>query len=120
MTAPIPLSEPVFKVLSARLWNDSTDGDTVLPMPVDVADGFMHFSTRGQLPETLRLHFAGQHDLVLLALDQGALGTGLTWEPSRGGELFPHLHAPCPISAVLWHAPLDTAPDGGFVMPPRF
>ncbi|HUV33111.1 MAG TPA: DUF952 domain-containing protein [Devosiaceae bacterium] len=120
-SATVSLSvEPIFKVITLERWRASTGNAHVPPMPVDIADGYLHFSTRDQLTETLRRHFAGRRDLVLLAVDPALLGTGLTWERSRGGDRFPHLYAPCPLDAVLWHAPLTPAPDGGFVMPEAF
>jgi uncharacterized protein (DUF952 family) len=111
-------SAPIFKVITNDLWEASARGDVVLPMPVDIKDGFMHFSGRDQLEETLRLHFKGQRDLVLLAIDPGKLGMGLTWERSKRRRVaFPHLYAPCPKAAVLWHASLDLASDGSFILP---
>ena len=41
----------------------------------------------------------------------------LRYEPSRGGDLFPHLYAPLPLSAVLWVKPLPLGADGGHVFP---
>ena len=87
-------------------------------MPIDAADGYMHFSTAAQLAETLRLHFAGQSDLVLLAIRSADLGANLVWEPSRGGALFPHLYGgPLPTSAIAWQAPLSVAADGSCTLP---
>ena len=87
-------------------------------MPIDAADGYMHFSTAAQLPETLRLHFAGQDKLVLLAIRTSDLGASLQWEPSRKGELFPHLYGgPLPMPAVAWEAPLSVAADGFCMLP---
>ena len=62
--------------------------------PIDLADGFIHFSTAGQVDETAARHFAGQAGLLLVAVDAAALGAALKYEPSRGGALFPHLYAP--------------------------
>ena len=86
-------------------------------MPIDAADGHMHFSTAAQLPETLRLHFAGQSDLVLLAVRTADLAQLLVWEPSRGGQLFPHLYADLPTTAIVWEAPLAVAADGTCTLP---
>lgn len=80
--------------------------------PVDLADGFIHFSTASQLVETAAKHFAGQTDLLLIAVDAGQLGPALTWEPSRGGDLFPHLYGPLDLSAVLRVEPLALGLDG--------
>jgi uncharacterized protein (DUF952 family) len=69
--------------------------------PVDVADGYIHFSSAAQLRETVKRHFQGQADLVLLSVDSATLGPDLRWEPSRGGDLFPHLYAALPVKSVI-------------------
>lgn len=68
---------------------------------IDLTDGFIHFSTAKQAAETAARHFSGQVDLLLIAVDGAALGDKLVYEPSRGGDLFPHLYAPLPLTAVL-------------------
>ncbi len=82
---------------------------------VDRADGFIHFSTAEQAPDTAAKWFAGRDDLTLAAVDADALGGELRWEPSRGGALFPHLYAALPMSAVVWSRPLPLGPDGRHV-----
>ena len=72
----------------------------------DVRDGFIHFSSAEQLEGTLAKHFAGQEDLVLLAVDTERLGERLQWEPSRGGAVFPHLYGPLDLDAVVWTEPM--------------
>ncbi len=74
--------------------------------PIDVADGYVHFSTADQVAETATRHFKGERDLVILALDADALAPALRWEPSRGGALFPHLYAPLRLADVLWRWPM--------------
>jgi uncharacterized protein (DUF952 family) len=86
-------------------------------MPIDVEDGFVHFSTAAQLPETLRLHFAGQASLVLLAVRSDALGKGLVWEPSRGGQMFPHVYGEIAPAVEAWRAPIAVAADGTCSLP---
>jgi uncharacterized protein (DUF952 family) len=78
----------------------------------DQADGFIHFSTATQIVESAARHRAGQEGLVLLAVDPAALGPTLRWEPSRGGQLFPHLHGDLAPSAVRWVHDLPLGPDG--------
>ena len=77
----------------------------------------MHFSTAGQLRETLRLHFAGAGALVLCAVPAAALGGALTWEPSRGGGLFPHLHGALDMAAIVAFYDIAVAVDGSCVLP---
>ncbi len=84
----------------------------------DRIDGFLHFSTRAQLPETLRRYYAGQTDLLLVAVGTAKLGANLKWEysPSRG-EDFPHLYAALPLDAVIWAKPIENGADGEFLLP---
>ncbi|MBF9031056.1 DUF952 domain-containing protein [Rhodobacterales bacterium HKCCE3408] len=96
----------IYKILRAGEWADlQTSGETD-GAPVDIADGFVHFSTADQVRETALRHFRGETDLVLLALDADALGPDLKWEPSRGGQMFPHLYGKLRLADVIWHAPL--------------
>ena len=62
-------------------------------------------------------YFAGEKDLVLVAVDGDRLGTALRYEPSRAGELFPHLHGTLDVSAVRWAKPLPLGPDGKHILP---
>lgn len=102
----------IYKVLRAAEWAELQAAGESLGAPVDLADGFIHFSTESQLAETLRRHFAGADGLILAALDTHSLGDALRWEPSRGGDLFPHLHGPLKLADILWHRPLPLGPDG--------
>ena len=80
-------------------------------------DGFIHFSTAPQLAGTAEKYFAGQSDLLIVAVAADALGSALKWERSRGGELFPHLYAALPVEAVRWTQPLADEVDGRRVLP---
>ncbi|NUH65858.1 DUF952 domain-containing protein [Sulfitobacter sp. S0837] len=96
----------IFKIFRADEWaalrkNGATDG-----APIDVADGYVHFSTAEQAEETAAKHFVGVDGLFLLAVDSDALGDALEWEPSRGGALFPHLYRQLTMDDVLWAQPL--------------
>ncbi|MGE5504236.1 MAG: DUF952 domain-containing protein [Actinomycetota bacterium] len=83
----------------------------------DAADGFIHFSTAVQVADSAARHRAGQDGLVLVAAAVAALGGALKWEPSRRGELFPHLYGPLPMAAVCWVSPLPLV-SGRHVFPP--
>jgi uncharacterized protein (DUF952 family) len=85
--------------------------------PVDLADGYIHMSTAAQLAETIARHFVGKDDLSIVAVDLSVLGDALRWEPSRGGDLFPHLHGELTLDAVLAYGPLDHEPDGSIRLP---
>lgn len=85
---------------------------------IDRQDGFIHFSSAEQAPETAAKHFAGERDLVLLRVDAARLGNRLKWEPSRGGALFPHLYGALEVAAVIRVDPLPLAADGHHKFPP--
>ena len=106
----------IFKIVPRTEWEHTADAYE--GSAHDRADGFLHFSTGPQLAETLRRYYAGQNDLMLVAVDTGKLGSALKWEhsPSRG-EDFPHLYAALPLSAVTWARPITRDTQGEFVLP---
>ena len=108
----------IYKICPAPLWRAAEEAGQFDGAPVDRADGFIHFSTAAQLMETAEKHFAGQDGLLLIAVDPAKLGAALKYEPSRGGELFPHLYAPLALTAVTWVKPLPLGSDGKHVFPP--
>ena len=101
----------IYKICTASEWHEAEHAGRYRGSAVDRKDGFIHFSTAEQAPETASRWFAGQRDLVLVAVDGDALGARLKWEPSRGGALFPHLYGDLELSAVLRvdPVPLDTS-----------
>ena len=102
----------VYKIVPRALWLEAEETGTFAGAPVDLADGFIHLSAANQVVETARRHFAGQGDLLLVAVEADALGEALQWEPSRGGALFPHLHASLAVAAARWVKPLPLGRDG--------
>ncbi|KCZ98758.1 hypothetical protein HPO_09388 [Hyphomonas polymorpha PS728] len=106
---------PVYKLLTEEEWRAAeAAGHTV--SAIDIADGYVHLSTRAQLPETAARHFSGKGRVKLLEFESAALAP-LRWEPSRGGDLFPHLYAPLEIAraqAAWW---LEPGPDGALLLP---
>jgi uncharacterized protein (DUF952 family) len=107
----------IYKICAEDLWSEAEAKGRFDGAPVDLADGFIHFSTADQVAETAARHFAGQDRLLLIAVDAGALGEALRYEPSRGGALFPHLYGPLPLSAVAWVKPLPLGAGGRHVFP---
>lgn len=101
----------IYKILRAEEWAVLEAQGESQGAPIDVADGYIHFSTAAQVAETAAKHFAGETGLKLLAYDSAAL-PALKWEPSRGGQLFPHLYAALRRDAALWVQDLPLGPDG--------
>jgi len=108
----------LYKICPAALWREAEREGIFRGSAHDMRDGFIHFSTAGQVAETAAKHFAGQDDLLLIAVEAAALGTALKWEPSRGGALFPHLYGELDFNAVLTVAPLPLAAGGRHAIPP--
>ena len=100
----------IYKLLRAAEWTELEAEGHTAGAPIDRADGYIHFSTAEQLPGTIEKHFAGERDLMLLAVEADELGDALAWEPSRGGELFPHLYRLLARDDVAWVRRLDAAP----------
>ncbi|MET3926760.1 DUF952 domain-containing protein [Devosia sp. 2618] len=110
--------ELIYKIATETAFAPSRHAPSFAGMPIDAKDGYIHFSTAEQLTETLRLHFAGQSDLVLLAVRSADLVDDLVWEPSRGGALFPHFYGgDLPTATIAWEAPLSVAADGSCTLP---
>lgn len=109
-----PAHEPamlIYKILREAEFQAFRQHGRSAGAPVDLADGYIHLSTAPQLPGTLARHFAGESGLRLLALDSDALPE-LRWEPSRGGDLFPHLYREMRASDVIFARPLPLGPEG--------
>jgi uncharacterized protein (DUF952 family) len=107
----------IYKICDAPLWRAAEQAGAFRGAPVDTADGYIHFSTAAQVRETAAKYFAGARDLVLVAVDGGALGPALRYEPARGGALFPHLYGTLSLSAVVWVKPLPLGADGVHIFP---
>jgi uncharacterized protein (DUF952 family) len=82
----------LYKIVDASAWDAAVRAGTFVGAEIDLKDGYIHFSTGAQAAETARRHFAGRDGLLLVAVEAQALGDALKWEPSRGGDLFPHLY----------------------------
>ena len=102
----------IYKIFRAGELADLTANGTTAGAPVDIADGFVHFSTAEQAGETAARHFAGETGLSLLAVDTDTLGEALKWEPSRGGALFPHLYRRLSLDEVVWDKSLPLGATG--------
>ncbi|BAF86385.1 protein of unknown function [Azorhizobium caulinodans ORS 571] len=107
----------IYKICPRTLWEAAEAAGRFEGAPVDLADGYIHFSAAEQVRETAAKHFAGKDDLLLVAVDSARLAPHLKWEPSRGGALFPHLYAPLPVTSALWVKPLPMGADGSHIFP---
>lgn len=90
----------IYKLLPGSEWRSAQDQGVFKGSGIDLADGYIHFSTGQQAQETARRYFAGQTDLILLTIEADELGSALKWEPSRGGDLFPHLYGDLALDRV--------------------
>jgi uncharacterized protein (DUF952 family) len=105
-----------YKVLTADQMR-ALEADAFEGAPIDLADGYIHLSTRDQLTETVDRHFAGQSDLWVAAIDLAALGDSVRWEESRGGALFPHIYGTMPLDVVIAYGELERDDDGTVKLP---
>jgi uncharacterized protein (DUF952 family) len=106
-----------YKICTRAEWSQALARGVFEGSPVDRTDGFIHLSAPDQVRATADKWFAGQADLVLVAIDLTALGETVVWEASRGGALFPHIYGPLPTSAARDVQGLAWSPDAGFAFP---
>jgi uncharacterized protein (DUF952 family) len=105
-----------YKVLTADEWL-SLEADAFQGAAIDKIDGYVHLSTASQLTETVDRHFIGQQNLITAAIDLATLGDAVRWEPSRHGQLFPHVYGPLVRKAVIAWCPLERLFDGTVRLP---
>jgi uncharacterized protein (DUF952 family) len=117
MVTPMRTPEFIYKVASREIYDASLAAGSFVGQPIDLKDGYIHFSSAPQLAETIRLYFAGLNDQVLFQVPCAPFGGALKWQASRGGDLFPHLFATLPMSAVSNMTPLDIPADGVVSLP---
>jgi len=110
------MSEPAYKICSGAAMQEATGRARFEGSADDVRDGFTHLSAR-QVAGTLIKYFAGQRDLVLLAVDSVRLGASLRWEPSRVGELCAHLYGPLNLDHRISVEALLLEEDGSHRLP---
>lgn len=110
-------SRRIYHLCRQTDWRQATARGVYEGSEQDRADGFLHFSTAEQVEDAAARHRAGETDLLMLVADVYALRDQLRWEPSQSGELFPHLYASLPLSAVLEVVPLSLGPDGTHEFP---
>ena len=102
----------IYKILPRSEWTAAQAAGRFEGSAVDHEDGFIHFSTAAQAKETARRYFVWLKDLVVLEVEGDDLGEALKWEPSRGGDLFPHLYAPLPFAAASAERRLSVDAEG--------
>ncbi|SRR6056297_248331 len=110
----------LYKVLPRDEWERAESDGVFQGSGIDHDDGFIHLSAADQVAQTVKLHFAGRTDLVLVAIDEGDLRDRLRWEPSRGGMLFPHVYGTIAMSAVRRADPLPLGENGVHRFPADF
>jgi uncharacterized protein (DUF952 family) len=105
-------SAHIFHLCPRTLWDAALARGTYYGRPADLADGFIHCSTAEQVQASAAKHAAGQADFLLLSIDPEILGASLRWEPSRKGELFPHIYGGMSVGAVVRADPLPLNDEG--------
>lgn len=99
----------VYKITTRDAWAEAERTGAFSGAEIDLKDGYIHLSTATQAAETARLHFRGHENLLVVGFDAEAFDDQLKWEPSRGGQLFPHVYGVLPTRAAIsaTPAPLD-------------
>jgi len=105
----------IYKIFRADEWAHLQAHGESAGAPIDVTDGYIHFSTAETVAATAAKYFAGVDDLMLIAVETDGLEP-LKWEPAREGVLFPHLYRNMIMDDVLWARPLPLV-DGTHAFP---
>ena len=100
----------IYKICDTAIWDEAVAGGRFRGAGIDLDDGYIHFSTASQVEETAQRHFRNRPDLVLIAIETE--GLDIMWEPSRGGDLFPHLYTDLPVASAVSVVPLICDDDG--------
>ena len=114
---PRAMSEIIYKIVRTAEWDSAREAGIFNGSPDDKRDGFIHLSRATQLRTTLAKHFAGEDGLLLVSLEVDGFGAELKWEPSRGGEYFPHLYGPLKLTLAHAVVPIHCDGDGRAVLP---
>lgn len=105
-------------------WDAARAAGSYRPASLD-HEGFIHCSTPAQAVGSANRFFRRRTDLVLLCIDPSRVAE-LRYEPPatisavpdpRAGELFPHIHGPLAIDAVVRMVAFPCDHDGGFALP---
>lgn len=110
----------IYKIATKQQWTEAEAGGVFEGAPIDLADGYIHFSTAEQARETAAKHFAGQNDLRLISVDEAKLGNGLKYEVSRNDQLFPHLYGKLSLEFVTNVVEMPIGRDGNHIFPSDF
>ena len=111
------MPEYIYKIATKTQWEDAVEKGIFEGAPIDLSDGYIHFSTASQARETAAKHFHGQTNLKLVKVPTNVLGDDLKWEVSRGGDLFPHLYANLKTADAISVLDLTEDETGGHIFP---
>lgn len=100
------MTQLIYKIVNAETWRDAEEAGVFRGAEIDLRDGYIHFSAAHQVRETLEKHFQGRADLLLVTVEVSVIEDGLRWEPSRGGDLFPHLYRELRVTEVCSVEPI--------------
>ena len=114
------MQNTIYKVVDKEAWTAARISGVFTGAPIDIEDGYTHFSTKEQVVETVEKHFAGQDNLLLLSVSTERMGDDLKWEKSRNDQLFPHLYRPLNIDDVIAENSLPLKEDGSHQFPEEF
>ncbi|WP_310620983.1 DUF952 domain-containing protein [Flexibacterium corallicola] len=108
----------IYKIANTELWSQAENDGKFVGAPIDLEDGYIHFSTKETVRETAAKYFSGAKDLLLIAVDTDRLNQEkLLWEPARNGALFPHLYEPLSLEHVLWVQKMPLGANGQHIFP---
>ena len=85
----------------------------------DIKDGYIHFSGQEQVNGTLKKHYSGEENLILLKVATLKLDH-LVWEQSSDGNFFPHLYSTLDFTNVDEEYEVNLDSEGNHKLPDNF
>ena len=110
----------IYKVCNNNEWKKALEVGCYKGSEIDIKDGYIHFSTKEQLKETVDKHFKKQENLIIITFNTTDLVENIKWEPARNGDLFPHYYGFIDINFAHNIYSLELGTDGIHKFPKNF
>ena len=108
--------EYIFKIVEKDEWNKSKEKGIYSGSSMDINDGYIHFSEKEQIQETLEKHYPKQENLILLKVQTLKL-EHLLWEQASNGSMYPHLYSELDVNNVTEEYELSLDENGTHQLP---
>ena len=106
----------VYKICTKSEWSEAKQKNIFKGTALDLKDGYIHFSDKDQVKQTLNKFYVNQTNLIILKVDAQKLES-LTWEQSTDGNMFPHLYSDLNLDFVIKEYDVNLKDNGKHDLP---